>query len=298
MKGYINSISAAKIWNIPCLETVIGSEITKPSSTNIAVSDGTDVTVLKHNARFRINGKKVSSTELPLPHGAIKTIYGNKVASPELVFLELACQLSIHRLILLGLQLCSHKPGSPSDAITTKQKLERFLAKTAWHRGYRKAIRAVKYIENGSASIMESLAYMILCLPYALGGYGLNGAVFNYEIKLSNDAFVRLKQDRCFIDLYYKQARLGVEYDSFTHHSSPSEQGKDVMRSAVLKRQGIDTLHLSTIQLFDRNACKDFAYNLASRLGKRIHIRTKKFDEMHTQMRALLPERKPVSNLY
>jgi hypothetical protein len=30
-------------------------------------------------------------------------------------------------------------------------------------------------------------------------------------------------------------------------------------------------------------------FNLASRLGKRIQIRTKKFDEMHTLLRALLP---------
>jgi hypothetical protein len=142
---------------------------------------------------------------------------------------------------------------------------------------------------------MESMVYMILTLPYALGGCGLDGAVFNYGIKLKDEAGRRLGQKRCFTDLYYKPAKLAVEYESFAFHNSPTEQGKDVMRSAILGRQGVEVMHLSTIQLYDKNACMDFAFNLASRLGKRIQIRTKKFDEMHTLLRALLPAGKPVA---
>jgi len=203
--------------------------------------------------------------------------------------------LNIHRLILLGLQLCSHPPGNPSQAITTKQKLKTFLAKTSGHRGHIKALRAVKYIEDGSASVMESMAYMILTLPHALGGYGLDGAVFNHKIKLRDEASKRLGQKRCFTDLYYKSTKLAVEYESFVFHNSPSEQGKDVMRSAILARQGVEVMRLSTIQLYDKEACMNFAFNLASRLGKRIQIRTKKFGEMHVLLRALLPSGKSVA---
>lgn len=252
-------------------------------------ADGADITVPKHNGRFRYNGKKVHSSELALPPGAVTTREGRMVASPELLFLELACKLSIHRLILLGLQLCSYPPGHPSMAITSKQKLEIFLAKTTGHHGHKKAFRAIKYVENGSASIMESLVYMILGLPNALGGYGLQGAAFNHEIRLNGEAKMRLGQDRCFVDLYYKQAKLGVEYESFTYHSNPSEQGKDAKRSAILKRKGVKMLHLNTIQLYEWDACRDFAYNLAASLGKRIQVRTKKFDKMHTLLRELLP---------
>lgn len=286
MKEYLSNFSAAIVWDIPYIEAVLGFKIAETDSAHITVSE--------HGARFRNNGKKVHSCELALPAGAVTTRKGRTVASPELLFLELAYKLSIHRLILLGLQLCSHPPGLPSEAITTKQKLNTFLAKTPGHRGHRKAIRAVKYVENGSASIMESLACMILGLPHTLGGYGLNGAVFNHEIKLKSEVRIRLGQSRCFTDLYYKQAKLVVEYESFAYHNSPSEQGKDMIRSSMLERQGIDVMHLSTIQLYDRDACRDFAYNLAARLGKRMQIRTKRFNEMHTLMRALLPERKPV----
>lgn len=287
MKGHISHLSAAIMWNIPYIETVIGNMISE--------SENTDITVIGYNARFCINGKKVRSTKLALPSKSVKVLNGKKVSSPELLFLELASVLDIQRLILSGLQLCSHPPGFPTQAITTKLKLERFISKTKGHRGHSKAVRTLKYIENGSASIMESLAYMFLTLPYMLGGYGLRGAVFNHEVKLNSSTGMRLKQCRCFVDLYYKDAKIGVEYDSFAHHNSPSEQGKDAIRSAILKRQGIEVLHMNTIQLYDKNACSDFAHNLAARLGKRIHIRTKKFDEMHDLLRRLLPDNKPIS---
>ena len=96
-------------------------------------------------------------------------------------------------------------------------------------------------------------------------------------------------------DLYYKQAKLAVEYESFAFHNSPSEQGKDVMRSAILGRQGVEVMRLSAIQLYNKDACMDFAFNLAFRLGKRIQIRTKKFDGMHAFLRVLLPAGIPVA---
>ena len=281
MKEYLSHFSAAKVWDIPYIEIVLGFKFDEIELE--------DITVFEQNMRFRNDGKLVHSRELALPAGAVVNRKGEAVSSPELLFLELACKLDIHRLILLGLQLCSHPPGHPMDAITTKQKLKSFLIKTPGYKGHKKALRALKYIEGGSASIMESIAYMILTLPCALGGYGLGGAIFNYEIQLKREARMRLGQNRCYTDLYYKRAKLAVEYDSFAHHSSPAEQKKDVIRSAMLERLGIDVMHLNTVQLYDGDTCRDFAYNLAARLGKRIQIRTKKFDEMHALVRALLP---------
>lgn len=285
MREYLSYYSAATIWNIPYIEAVLGSEIDGAKLASFVVSQRSIRSPKKDRIRHLC--------ELALPADAVVSKNGIMVASPELLFLQLACKLDVHRLILLGLQLCSHPSGKPYIAITTKQKLIAFLAETPGHRGHCKALRAVKYIEDGSASVMESIAYMILTLPHILGGYGLDGAVFNHEIKLKDHAGKRLGQKRCFADLYYKSSRLAVEYESFAFHSSPSEQGKDMMRSAILERQGIEVMRFSTIQLYDKEACADFAFNLAARLGKRIQIRTKKFDPMHMLLRTLLPVRKP-----
>lgn len=282
MKEYLSYFSAAAFWNIPYIEAVLGSEVTETNPIDFTVSERSSI--------YQKKGRTIHLCQAALPVGAVVSINSKRVASPELVFLELAGKLDIHRLILLGLQLCSNPKRDLPGAITTKQKLKIFLAKTPGHQGHHKAVRAVKYIEDGSASVMESIAYMILTLPHALGGYGLDGAVFNHEIRLKDEAGKRLGQQRCFMDLYYRQAKLAVEYDSFAFHSSPSKLGKDAMRSAVLDRYGIQVMHMNTIQLYDEGACMDFAFNLASRLGKRVQLRTKKFDEMHALLRTLLPD--------
>lgn len=36
-------------------------------------------------------------------------------------------------------------------------------------------------------------------------------------------------------------------------------------------------MQFNTIQLYNQDACRDFAYHLAARLGKRMQIRTKLF---------------------
>ena len=51
-------------------------------------------------------------------------------------------------------------------------------------------------------------------------------------------------------------------------------------------------MHLSTLQLYDADACRDFAHNAARHIGKRINIRTKEFSEMHATLRELLPDSK------
>lgn len=283
MKTYMSHYSAASYWNIPYLETVLGYEIDEASTV--------DYTVSERSARAPKKDQTIYLCEIDLPASAVVSRNGIMVASPELVFLQLASSLDVHRLILLGLQLCSHPPGKPAEAISTKHKLKTFLTKTSGHRGHRKALRATKYIENGSASIMESIVYMLLTLPHALGGYGLDGVLFNYEIIIKEEATKRLGQKRCYADIYYKQEKLAVEYNSFAFHNSPSEQGKDEIRSTILERQSIEVMNLSTIQLYDKLACKDFATNLATRLGRRIQIRTNKFDEMHSLLRTLLPKK-------
>lgn len=283
MEKYLSHFSAAAEWNIPFIEAVSGYDTPGAAANHITVYD--------HDARFSNNGRKVHSCALTLPPGAVIFKNGKSVASPELLFLELANEFSIHRLILLGLQLCSYPAGSPDEAVTTKKNLVSFLEKTSGHRGHRKALQAVKYVENGSASIMESLTYMILALPNNLGGYGLDGVVFSYRFRLSEEERARLKQNHCIVDMYYKQAKIAVEYESFTHHRRPAEQGKDAIRSEILRKHGIKVMHLSTIQLYNKDAFRDFVRNLSVNINKRIRIQSSRFDEMHALLRELLPDR-------
>lgn len=130
---------------------------------------------------------------------------------------------------------------------------------------------------------------MILTMPNFLGGYGLKGASLNYEVILIGEARKRLNQKRFFVDIYYGKNKIAVEYDSYAHHSNKVELGRDSIRSALIERQGIKTMHMNTAQLYNIKACDDFALNLAKHLGKRIYIRTKKYVDKKALLRNLLP---------
>ena len=326
MKKYISHLSAACRWPIPYLGDIFGAdymnkyrngqlvdftvtgtraEIKNVSTTNISGThiSGTDMSGADMSGAG-MSGTDMSGTDIignityighscaiPHPRGAVVKADKEWVASPELVFLELAAKIDIHRLILLGLQMCSHPPGKPNSALTTKRKLQALIKKMPGFKGHVNAERAILYIENGSNSIMESLSYMILTLPHSLGGFGLSGASFNHEIVLDSEGRKHLKQKRCFVDLFYKRKNLAIEYDSFAHHSTPSEQGKGLQRSTTLWRQGIDVLQLSPIQIYKKESCTEFAQNLASRLEKRVRIRAKGFPAAHENLRSLLPSK-------
>ncbi len=287
MKKYLSHFSAAYKLNIPNIDDVLGEKYTRLYSNNQIV----DITVPEPLTFYRKKGQRFHLCREELPRGAVNLIDGKFTASPELVFLQLSKELDIHRLIFLGLQMCSYPSGKPSNGVTTRQKLENFLNTTSGLNGHKKATKALKYINDGSASLMESLLYMILTLPNTLGGFGLIGAEFNQEIILTADAQRELKQKRCFADLYYSNRKIDIEYDSFTHHQTPHSQSKDLRREAALKNMGIDVLRIGTAQLYDENSCRNFAQILASAIGKRIRIRTERFQKMHCELRQLLPRR-------
>lgn len=285
MSMYLSYHSAASCWGIPQMESVLGAELFN-NSRNQQVQE---ITVTHRNVDYRQKNRITHVCQLPLPRDAVVKIGADLVASPELVFLQFAGRLDIHRLILLGLQMCSHAPANHWEAVTTKRKLANFLDKTKGYRGHEKAMRALQYVQNGSGSILESVVYMIMTLPYSYGGFGLGGAEFNYEILLNLKSRRILKQNRCFADLYYKESRLAVEYDSFKHHSTPAAQSKDLTRITALQSQGIEVMRLGTMQLYDYHTCEEFAYNLSKRLGKRIKAKySRGFREAQRELRKLL----------
>jgi hypothetical protein len=110
----------------------------------------------------------------PLPQGSIRdTGKGFYVCSPELTFIQMANILSLPKLIELGFMFCgiytiSNEEILPSKPLTTIARLRTFLSKMHRVQGVKKATQALHYIVENSASPMESILTMLLCLPYKL----------------------------------------------------------------------------------------------------------------------------------
>lgn len=283
MVYYCRSYAAAIYWKIPFYEVVLGRGFTD--------KDPIDITVTSLRERYKRKGHKVYLCTTYLPEGAVKydEYEGFWVSSPELVFLEFANELDILRLILLGMLLCSHPVNQPGNALTTKEKIETLVKKARWHRGRRKALRAIKYVENGASSVMEALVYMALRLPHALGGYAIKGITLNQCVQLEEKAIALLKQHKCFADLYLAAKELAIEYQSDEYHSSPEAKAWDKKRISALESQGIKVIEINKNTLYSFRRLQETVEDIYRTIDKRLNIRTRKFLKMHFHLRSLFP---------
>lgn len=286
MESYLSHFSAARLWDIPYLHVVLGYH----SSEQMLSDQKAPVqrTCLNRAKRTRPSSIESHYKVLPLPSEAVLIHKNELVASPELIFLDVAKDMDFHRAVLLGMQLCA-SDTTRREPLTTKAKLESFLEKCRMHHGYKAALLATRYIADNSWSVMESLLYLLLTLPNQYGGYGLKGAVLNHEIKMKR--MKEWKQEERFIaDLYWKEAKLVVEYDSYTFHNNSASWMKDSRRIATLERNGHKTLSITTSQLYDDQAFYEAALVISKLLKKRISIRTSQFEDQKRLLRKLLPK--------
>lgn len=280
MAKYMSGNAAVNYYNIPDISVALGYSPEK---------DGfDDYTVTSRNERHKVKGQRIHLCTIPLPKDAVVTRYGKDVSSPELLFLEFANKLPLRQLILFGMQLCSHYDSA--IILTTTKKITSFVNNTPGYRGRSKALRALKYIKDGAASVMESLLYMMLTLPNRLGGCGFPPPELNYRVKLKEDGRRQLKRKNNYTDLYYKNAKVVVEYNSYKFHKKPKSQSADGIRSEVLTSQGLTVKHLATYQFYNPDTFWTFAKNLAKLLKKRLRVRSKHFTEEHRLLRELFPQ--------
>lgn len=284
--SYISHVSAAILWEIPCLHVVLGY----PSiETLLSSQDRIHRSFLKSASRNSCENESQHVRSTPLPKGTLVNHRDALVASPELVFLDLAKQLSFHQMVLLGMQLCASSADG-AKPLTNTAKLARFLNASKEHKGVKLARQTAKYIADNSWSIMESLLYIFLTLPNNYGGYGLAGAKLNHGITLKGNGRHQ-KGNKVFADLYWEQAKLVVEYDSYEFHNTSGMWVKDARRLTTLECNGFNTLAINTAQIYNDKAFAESARVIARYLGKRIQIRTKSFTEQKRLLRGLLPSR-------
>lgn len=202
-----------------------------------------------------------------------KIAQGLYISTPEATFLQLGKESSLIQLITIGYELCgSYGLSAQSDSgflrrepRSNPQLIERYLKKCDGIHGVKTAKRASSYIAKGSASPMESLLSMLLCLPPSLGGFGLPRPELNFPIETNEGGIV---MRRC--DLYWPDQRFALEYDSDTFHSDASKLHLDSSRRSTLEKAGVHVVSVTKNQVFDRGQLFNLATIVSKRLGKRL----------------------------
>ena len=233
---------------------------------------------LKSRRRSAAHVAHVWSAEVP--EGSFYDLGGDVfVASPGFMFLAAASTISLVALIAFGCELCGlysfdadEKRGfrKRSKPLTTARKLRDYLMGAKGCPGCAKALSALSHVVDNSASPMETFDVLALCLPYRLGGYGLQVPVMNKEVPLSPRAARIAKRQRCFADMCYEAIKLDIEHHGKLDHSSEGDVASDRARVNALKEMGYEVIELTIGQVGDLVAFEYIVERIAKLLGKRL----------------------------
>ena len=215
-----------------------------------------------------------------IPEGSFFALGDNVfIAAPTFMFLVAASTLSLTQLIAFGCELCGlysfdkrEKRGFRKRKIplTSIEQLQQFLQDAKDCRGCQKALAALPYVLENSASPMETFDAMALCLAPRLGGYGLRKPLLNVEVPLNSRAARIAKRRVCYPDMCYLDIHLDIEHHGKLDHSEPEDQASDRARVNALKEMGFDVIELTKDQVGDIQAFEYIVQRIARLLGKRL----------------------------
>ena len=224
-------------------------------------------------------GFVIHATEMPFGNQAFVAVdSAAAVSCPEFCYLQMASRQSPAGEIRLGFELCgtyaqqARENGNAVFQLPPLTSQRRLLACAdalpGW-KGVGVMRRALRFVRPNAASPMEAALCMLLCLPHALGGYGLPMPQMNYAVTVESQRLGGVRERRC--DLFWPEFRLGVEYDSDAYHALREKLHADAARRVDLGLNDIDVVSVTIEQLRDARALEDVARLLAGKMGKRIH---------------------------
>ncbi|MDO4807597.1 MAG: hypothetical protein Q4A07_10150 [Coriobacteriales bacterium] len=223
------------------------------------------------------------------------------VPKPEFAYVLLAHHLSFVELIVVGMEMCGRYrlTGAPSnqllvssgaiydcDQLMTPTSMHDYANQNSSFPGAALALRTCKYLVPNSSSPMETIVYLLLCLPRSMGGYGLPKPQLNAK-RVVNTYAGSITFSRTLIpDLYWPSARLDMEYDSDEFHSDAESLAKGARRALALRAMHVDVISMTRDIVYDESAFHAAARLVSSRLG----IRFRPFSESALKKRRELRE--------
>lgn len=262
----------------------------------IEPSNPIDVLVSSDASRRHIPNVTCHVCTASLPEYSFARITPNVyVAAPELMFAQVATELSFPEIVFLGFELCGRYSAPPMrflpllerqsktaskdffergffdrPPLSSAKRLGSFLAKTKRLRGKKNAADAIPYIINGSASPMETVCAMLLCLPPYRGGFGIEQPLLNARVDMKGKGapLAAVRSHEC--DMLWPEANLAIEYDSELEHSDERRIAKDSRKRADLAAANVEVITVTKQQVMGVASMEQIARRVAKRTGKRV----------------------------
>ncbi|MBO4352751.1 MAG: hypothetical protein J5818_04570 [Eggerthellaceae bacterium] len=233
-----------------------------------------------HGDHCRSKTHMVHSCEAPLPEGSLYALSDDVyVCSPEFVFLQLAQTLDLVQLIAYGFELCGSYAFDDQRergfrkrkvSLVTLAQLTQFVESVRGMRGRKRALEALRYIQDRSASPMETVCALFLSLPYRYGGYGLPQLLLNSRIDVPYSLRALCPKGFVRADLRVPGKPFVLEYLGGYDHAGYVPMQSDRGRTVVLREMGYEVVELTSKQVWDLEAFEIIAKRVSKVFGKRI----------------------------
>jgi hypothetical protein len=279
--------------------TDCASSLSEVESIRIPAFDQTrkrlEVLVSSTDKALRSEDHVCRVLKAPVIHGMFCSIAKDAyVTSPEMTFVQMATRLSFIELVLLGMELCgTYAPCPFADRfderppVTTKERLTSFAerAREAGVKGAATALRALRWVVNGSNSPAETALVLFLCLPVRLGGYGFKFPDMNPTTPLGKRASSMLGHPTMRCDLHWVDEAVVIEYDSDQEHLTSQSAATDARRRNVLGYKDVTVITVRVQMIAMPGAFDDVAKQLARALGRRLRPRDLEFTPARADLR-------------
>lgn len=179
----------------------------------------------------RLKSKFVSCTVYGkgLPEGPfLELTDGVAVSSPELLFVELANEMSLPEHLLLGFELTgrfARDPYRPVEGaatfdvppVTSVKRIRAFLDSSRHLNGAGNARRTLALLADETWSPFEAVVAVMMSLPWEEYGYGFGRCELNPRIKVPEHLVGSAHKESRVPDILVGGTRVGVNYDGGDH---------------------------------------------------------------------------------
>ena len=151
-----------------------------------------------------------------------------RMSSPELLFVELANELSPLQHLLLGYELCGAYALDPFDPrhgeasmglapVTSVRAIRGFLDRARGVRGSDKARETLRFLSDTAWSPAEGALAALLALPLERYGYGFGPCLLNRRVRASAELAGTTDARSRVPDIMLPGTNVGINYDGAGH---------------------------------------------------------------------------------
>ena len=172
------------------------------------------------------------------------------------------------------------------NPLTTLGQIMMFCGRMAFEPGANTLRKAASWIVEGLNSPMETILYLLFCLPKSYGGLEFPRPFSNYPIPVPAELRTKARKGYIVPDLFWPEANLIVEFNGKDTHEG--QEVEDQERQEVAQEMGYAEVTFRKADLYDSKRFMSKAQSVAKYLGHALPPSSERFDELQNTLRTML----------